>query len=288
MSKISVVINTFNEAINLPRAIASIKSLADEIVVCDMQSTDNTVEIAKKLGAKVYTHKYMSYVEPSRNFAISKANGDWIFVLDADEELPNSLISRLKKFVKNPTADYYRISRKNIIFGKWIKHSRWWPDYNIRLFRKGFVSWDEEIHSVPKTTGKGMDLPDKENFAIIHHNYSSIGDYLERMLRYSDIQSKDLMKNGYVFSWNDLIRKPLGEFLSRFFVGEGYKDKIHGLVLSSLQAFSEFVLYLRIWEKQGFKDENISNNDFSKEFERVIKEFKWWLRKKFSFFFKFF
>ena len=284
MTKISVVINTLNEAKNLPGALASVKSLADEVVVVDMESSDGTSGIAKGLGARVYSHKKVGYVEPARNFGILKAKNDWVLILDADEEVPPTLAKKLKELVASPTADYYRIPRKNIIFGKWIENSRWWPDYNIRFFRKGFVSWDEEIHSVPKTTGKGIDLPGKENFAIIHHNYRSVGDYLERMLRYSEIQSKDLMKNGYVFSWNDLVRKPFGEFLSRFFAGEGYKDGIHGLILATLQAFSEFVLYIRIWEKQGYKDENLSKKDFSREFEKTIKEFKWWLRKKFSFF----
>ncbi len=283
MANISVVINTLNEEKNLPRAIASVKNLADEVVVTDMESDDGTTEVAKKLGAKVFSHKRIGYVEPARNFAISKASGEWVLVLDADEEISKSLSISLSKIVKKPKADYYRIPRKNMIFGKWMEHTRWWPDYNIRFFRKGFVSWSEDIHSVPLTKGKGGDIPVKVELAIVHHNYVSIESYIERMLRYSKVQSEELMKNGYVFVWTDLIRKPLNEFFGRFFVGEGFKDGIHGLALSFLQAFSELTLYLRIWEKQGFTDQQISKKEISKEFNKAIKDSKWWLRKKFSF-----
>lgn len=280
MNMISVVINTRNSAGLLPRVIASVKDLADEVVVCDMESTDGTVSVARQLGAKVFSHKYQGYVEPSRNYAISKAKGDWVLVLDTDEEVIPKLIKKLKEIAKTSSADYYRLPRKNIIFGKWIKHSRWWPDFNIRFFKKGFVSWNEVIHAVPMTQGVGADLPDKEDYAILHHHYDTIDEYLERLARYTKIQAQDLMKNGYVFAWRDVIKKPLGEFLSRYFAGEGYKDGVHGLALGLLQAFSELILYLRIWEKQGFKEKEIKTSEVKGEIVHSIKDVKWWIRKE--------
>lgn len=247
MEKISVVINTINEEENLPRAIASVKGLAQEIIVVDMHSTDKTVEVAKKLGAKVYDFDKVGYVEPARNFAVSKAENKWIFILDADEELSESLKERINAIIETDEADYVRIPRKNIVFGKWIKHSRWWPDYNIRLFKKGFVTWNEVIHSVPITTGVGIDITEGEEFAILHHHYNSIEQYVEKLNRYTTLHAKNHLKDGYKLKWQDLVSKPVNEFLSRFFYGEGYKDGIHGLALSGLQAFSEFVMYLKIW-----------------------------------------
>jgi len=279
---ISVVINTLNNEDEISRAINSVKSLADEIVVCDMESSDNTSTIAKKLGAKVFSHKKENYVELVRNFMVSKATCDWIFILDPDEELQSSLVKKLREITKKPEADYYRIPRKNIIFGKWIKHTNWWPDYNIRFFKKGFVSWNEAIHSVPMTQGKGADLPDKEEYAIIHNNYENISSYLEKMLRYTDAGKDNLLKGGYVFSWKDLIKKPANEFLSRYFEGEGYKDGIHGLALSLLQSFSQFVLYLKVWEKQGFSDKNLGKSEIKNELNKTVSDLRWWLRKKFS------
>lgn len=275
-SAISVVINTLNEAKNLPRAIASVKNFAGEIVVVDMESDDGTPAIAKKLGAKVFPHKKTGYVEPARNFAIGKATGEWILILDADEEIPKKLGEKIVSIAKNSEADYYRIPRKNIIFGRWIKHSRWWPDYNIRLFRKGMVSWNEIIHMVPMTQGVGAQIEEKEELAIIHYNYENIEQYTERMNRYTSLHAKIRFDEGYKFSWRDLIQKPSNEFLSRYFFGEGYKDGIHGLGLSLLQAFSELILYLKIWQLEKFKDDNFSLNESISLMRDEEKELHFW------------
>lgn len=277
MGKISVVINTLNEEENLPRALSSIKNLADEIVVVDMESTDGTLEIAEKFGARVYTHKPVGYVEPARNFAISKASGDWIFILDADEEIPKTLSLKLKKIAEKAKADYFRIPRQNIIFGKWMKHSRWWPDYNIRFFKKGFVSWNEVIHSVPMTQGTGADLPEKEEFAITHHNYDSIGQFLVRMNRYTDIQAGNILKGKPKFIWKDIITKPLAEFLSRYFAGEGYKDGLHGLALALLQAFSELILYLKVWQAEKFLEQAITLPEIEDQLKDATAQTHWWM-----------
>jgi (heptosyl)LPS beta-1,4-glucosyltransferase len=277
VSKISVVINTLNEEKNLPSATASVKGLASEIVVVDMKSDDRTQVIAKKAGAKVFEYERVGYVEPARNYAIEKTTGDWVLILDADEKIPLGLAKKLKEIIKSSKADYYRLPRKNIIFGKWIKHSRWWPDYNIRFFKKGKVSWSEVIHSVPMTKGKGMDLPEKEEYAIIHNSYNSVEQFIERLNRYSSIQAKLLIKDGYKFSWQHLITKPTSEFLGRYFVGEGYKDGVPGLVLGGLQAFSELAVYAKVWQYEKFEDKNLHLNDVNKELKKSINSFKWWI-----------
>ena len=276
MTKISVVINTLNEETNLPKALGSIKSFADEIVVVDMKSDDQTVEIAKKLGARVFEHKKTGYVEPARNFALGKAKGDWILILDADEEVSVKLALKLKKIASKPSADYYRLPRKNIIFGKWIKHSRWWPDYNIRFFRKGSVSWSEIIHSVPTTKGKGLDLDAVEGNAVIHNHYSSISQYVDRMNRYTSEHAKNSVAEGYKFDWQDLIKRPANEFVSRYFQGEGYKDGVHGLALAGLQASSELVMYLKIWEKSNFKEQKLEMSEVVEGMKNAEEDTHYW------------
>jgi len=276
VATISVVVNTRNEEDILPRTIKSIKDLADEIVVVDMESSDKTVEVAKKLGAKVFTHEPLEYVEPARNFGISKASSDWILILDPDEEISETLSKKIKEVIKIDEVDYYRIPRKNIVFGKWLQYSRWWPDYNIRLFKKGAVSWNEIIHSVPLTQGIGKDIEDKENLAIIHHHYSSIDEYLSRMNRYTSQQSKIKLSENYKFSWKDLINKPAEEFLSRYFFGQGYKDGVHGLALSVFQGFSEFILYLKIWQAEKFREEEINLLDVISEMSNKEKDLHFW------------
>ncbi|MCX6704287.1 MAG: glycosyltransferase family 2 protein [Candidatus Woesebacteria bacterium] len=235
MAKISVVINTLNEEKNLPRAIASVKGLANEIVICDMESEDRTVDLAKSLGAKVFTHGKTGYVEPARNFAVSKASNPWVLVLDADEEVPDKLALKISQILKNPKA-----------------------------------------HAVPMTQGTGGEVEAKEEFAVIHHNYDSIEDYLARMNRYSSEHAILKVKEGYKFSWKDLIIKPLNEFLSRYFFGEGYKDGLHGLALSLLQAFSELTVYLKIWQKDKFTDQNPKLNEVISVIREEGKNLHYW------------
>ena len=274
--KISVVINTYNEEKNIERAIKSV-AWADEILVCDMRSEDNTVEIAKKMGAKVIFCKREDYVEPVRNFAIAKAQGPWILILDADEEIPPSLNNRLKEITKKmKRMDYIRIPRKNLIFGKWMKASMWWPDLNIRFFKKGKVEWSDKIHRPPKVIGEGIDLPSDEKFAIIHHHYNSVSQFLERMIRYTKIQAKELKEEDYNFDWKDLIKKPLGEFLSRFFANRGFEDGLHGLGLSLLQAFSHLVVYLRVWEMEKFDQKEINISEVKSLRDESGREINWW------------
>lgn len=275
-SKISVVINALNEEKNLPRAIASVKGFADEIVVVDMQSDDSTASLAKSLGAKVFSHKRTGYVEPARNFAVEKAVNSWVLVLDADEEVPASLSKEMQKILKRPKADYYRIPRKNIIFGRWMKYSRWWPDYNIRFFKKGSVSWNEVIHAVPMTRGVGGDLEDREDLAIIHHHYDSIEQYIERMNLYTSRHAELKMREGYKFSWKDTLVRPANEFFSRYFFGEGYRDGLHGLSLSFLQAFSELVLYLKVWQGEKFTSKDIDVRDVVSLMRDEEKELHYW------------
>lgn len=274
---LSVVINTRNEEKNLPQAIASVRQLADEIVVVDMESEDKTCEVAKRNSAKVYKYKNVGYVEPARNFAIGKATNDWIFILDADEEVSSGLAKTIKSIIKDEnSADFYRIARKNIIFSKFIKHSRWWPDYNIRLFKRGMVTWSEIIHSVPETHGDGVDLEAVEDNAIIHHHYISVEQFIERMNRYTGEHAKLKIKEGYRFRWHDLIKKPTEEFLSRFFAGEGYKDGVHGLALAFLQSFSELVLYLKIWQAERFAQESLSVADVVSEMKKTEGDLHYW------------
>ncbi|MBP9758724.1 glycosyltransferase family 2 protein [Candidatus Dojkabacteria bacterium] len=277
MAKISAVINTLNEAKKIGRCLASLKGFANEVIVVDMMSTDSTRDIAKKYGAKVFKHKRVGYVEPARNFAISKARYDWIIILDADEEIPEGLKSYLKKEIKDTKYDYFRLPRKNIIFNKWMKHSGWWPDYNIRFFRKSNVSWGNEIHSIPLTVGQGTDLPAKEDFSVRHRHYSSVEEYITRMNKYTTIQAKELNKKGVEFKWRFVISKPVSEFLRRYFAESGYKDGLHGLTVCLLQTLSELVVYTKLWQKQKFRKVKIDQESTYEELKKASDEFVWWV-----------
>jgi (heptosyl)LPS beta-1,4-glucosyltransferase len=279
MSKINIsaVVNTRNEEKNIVDCLKSL-SFTDEIVVVDMESSDSTKKLANDFTDRIFDTKMVGFVEPARNFAISKALGDWVLIIDADERISKTLAAKLIEITQKGDIDFVRIPRKNLIFGEWIQHSRWWPDYNIRFFKKGSVEWQNEIHSIPITTGVGINLEPEEGLAIEHHHYTSIDEYFERSLRYSTQQAKELINSGYKFDPKDIITKPLSEFISRFFAGDGYKDGLHGLVLALLQMFSILLIYLKVWQSEGHEPKKAGSFSpiWQKYFMEKFKELRYW------------
>lgn len=280
---ISAVINVRNEAEALNKCLRSIKNFADEIIVVDMKSTDGSDQVAINAGAKVFPYnKILKFVEPARNFAISKANGKWVLLLDPDEFLNKSLKKELRNVTKRNDIDYVKIPRKNIIFNKWLRHSNMWPDYLIRFFKKGSVVWKNEIHSQPTAKGNCLTLLDSEKLAIRHNNYTSVTEFVLRAIRYSGIQADELQSSGYKVKISDFILKPIQEFNSRFFSSEGYKDGLHGLIFCILQAFAIVLIYIRLWEKQGLQDKILSKESFVSASQEGVFEYSYWFTKYFN------
>ena len=279
---ISVVVNVRNEAKNLAKCLKSVKGLASEIIVVDMKSTDDSKKIAKAAGARVFSYKVMDYVEPARNFALSKATSKWILLLDPDEYINISLKKELLAITKRTDVDFVRIPRQNMVFGKWIKHAKCWPDYLIRFFKKNAVTWQKEIHSQPITKGNSLTLLDSEQLAIKHNNYESVSHFVTRALRYSSIQADELNKEDYKVKISDLILKPIQEFNSRFFFAEGYKDGIHGLVFCLLQGFAIALIYINLWEKQGSQEKQILKESFVSASQEATFEYDHWFVKYFK------
>jgi glycosyltransferase involved in cell wall biosynthesis len=274
---LSVVAVVWNEEKNLPKMLDSVKDLADEIVVVvDEDSEDETEKIAKKYTKKVFTHKHVGIVEPLRNFALKKAIGDWILLLDADEIVSQELRVSIQEIVKKNTADYVLIPRKNIIFGKWITSDHWWPDYVYRLFKKDAIKWDNDIHSQPFTRGEQLKIEATEDLALVHYNYPSIENFIEKLNRYTTAQKEILIRKGYRFLPQDLVIKPLEEFIRQLFARKGYLDGVHGLALAGLQAFSEFVVYLKIWGDEGFFQNPIDPKLVGGLVKGKSREYRWW------------
>ncbi len=250
----------------------------DEIIIIDNASTAKSLALAKKYTDKIFPHKFSNYVEPIRNFGISKANGHWILILDPDEIIPKTLATKLIEIADSDQAEFVRLPRKNIVFNQWLKYSRWWPDYNIRFFKKGSVTWQDAIHSIPVTSGRDINLEPEVELSLLHNHYTNIDDYLTRLIRYTNEQAKELLASGYKFNPKDAIQKPASEFLSRFFAGEGYKDGFHGLVMALLQAFSFLIVYLKVWQAEGFPAEKniITDRSWQKIFISKYHELLYW------------
>jgi len=279
---ISAVINVRNEAENLEKCLRSLRNFADEIIVVDMQSSDGSADIAKKYGAKLFSYRPMKYVEPARNFALSKATGKWVILLDPDEYLGLTLKKELLRISLRSDVDFVKIPRKNIILGKWFHHSNWWPDYIIRFFRRGHVDWNKAIHSQPTTKGNGINLLDSEKLAIRHNNYTTISQFVTRALRYSSVQAEELHKNEYKLKTSDFLLRPVQEFNSRFYAAQGYKDGLHGLAFSILQAFAIALIYIRLWEIEGASEKIISKDSFVSASQEATYEYSYWFTKYFK------
>ena len=285
MSKISAVISAFNEEKNIERCLKSL-SFADEIVVVDNLSSDKTSELAKKYTKNVYTQKNNpQQIDIQKNFGFEKATGDWVLSVDADEEVSIELEEEIKKILKAKPSSIANINgfwipRKNFMFGKWIKENTgWYPDYQLRFFRKGKGKYkNQHVHEDLEVTGETEKL--KEH--LIHHNYDSISQYVQKIMIYAPNEAENKLKNGYVFAYFDAIRFPLSDFLNWFFARKGYKDGFHGLILALMQAFYHFLVFAFIWEKKGFKE--YDKDDFleqtNKEFRSAGKEVLFWFTKE--------
>jgi len=278
---LSVVVSVFNGEDVLDDCLKS-ASFADEIIVINNSSLDRTEKIACKYTDKIFTRPNNSMLNINKNFGFSKASGDWILSLDADEriipELQKEILSTINHELS--TASGYWIPRKNIIFGKWIEHTGWYPDHQLRLFKRGKGRFPEEhVHEMVKVEGDVDYL--KNN--IIHNSYESISQFLNKLATiYGPNEAEQLIKKGYIFDWRDAIRFPVREFLSRFFAREGYRDGFHGLMLSLLMAFYHFIVFAYIWEKHKFKQINDEAMlaETEKEITQSSKDLFFWFSKE--------
>ena len=276
---LSVIITTKDHESIINRALKSVK-FADEIVIVDLESTDDTVKICRKYTDKIYQHKNLGYVEPIRNFSISKATGDWILIIDADEEISPSLKKTISSIIKAESQaelpDCFYLPRKNIIFGTWIQKTGWWPDYQLRFFRKNHVDWSDQINSVPITRGEVREFPAKEQFALLHHNYQSISEFIERFNRYSSIQAGEKKAEKQLTS-AEVIEEFASSFLHRLFSQEGIEDGLHGVSLSILQSTADAAVKMKLWEKQGFPQGNQVLNQTLDSLCKFKKELSYWI-----------
>ena len=272
--KVSVVISTRNRQDSLGRTIRSVKGLADEIIVIDNQSTDNTAGVAKGLGAKVFTRPNNLMLNVNKNYGFSKATGDWILCLDDDEVVPPELAQEIKEVLGNTEVSGFWIPRKNIIFGKWIQHGIWWPDRQLRLFKRGAGKFPEKhVHEYVSVTGPTEVL----RVAYIHYNYDSFSQFLEKMhVIYTESEVQKHLSAGYRVDWRDAIRFPLSDFIKLYFAQSGYKDGLHGLVLAILQAFYSFVIFVKLWEREKFREVDVPFGSVAHELTKSKQELAYW------------
>lgn len=273
--KVSVVISAYNEEKKLEDCLKSVEDVASEIIVIDNTSSDRTNQIAKKYTDKVFIRENNLMLNVNKNFGFTKATGSWILNLDADERVTNKLSEEILNLDEKASVNGFLIPRKNILFGKWIRHSIWWPDYQLRLFKKNKGKFEEKhVHELLKLDGE----PEKLTFPIEHLNYQTISQFLYKLEHiYTENEVENILKSGKKINWHDAIRMPTKDFMKTYFFQQGYKDGLHGLVLSLLQAFYMEVVFAKVWEKQGFEEKEPSINEISDEFRALGKELSYWI-----------
>lgn len=256
--EISAVIITYNEEKRLERALKSLEGVVSEIVVVDSFSTDSTVETAKKYTDKVFKRKWTNYAD-QKNWANEKASNPWILSLDSDECLSPQLkteILRLKD--REPQADAFSMPRRVFYLGRWIRHSGWYPDRKIRLFRKNKARWEGPyVHEKLKLDGKVAKLQGD----IHHFTYRDISDHMQRINRFSGLGAQKLYAAGKKARWLHLLFLPPVRFVRTYILKAGFLDGFPGLVIAVLSGYAIFARYAKLKEiwKKGERIESFPN-----------------------------
>jgi len=277
---ISVLIHTYNEEKNIRNCLETVK-WADEIVIVDMYSTDNTVDIAKEYTDKIFYFEYCGYVEPARKFGVENTSEEWVLVVDADELVPLKLKEKVMEIMEEDIADVVYIPHNNYFFGRLLKGTGWGAlqDKHPRFFKKKFVSFSEAVHNIFKIDKSARIYYIKDPEAgFIHFNFVDVEHFLEKLNRYTTIEALN-MYNGIKSKPNfvKLVLKLLREFIFRLLKGKGYKDGYYGFCLTMLMLAYHVSSYLKYKLMENYSSTN-PRQEILKEYERIarsiIKEYQ--------------
>lgn len=240
MPPLTVVLITRDEAANLPAALDSV-AWADEIVVVDSESTDGTADLARARGAKVFVRPFPGYAA-QRNFGDAQATGDWVLHLDADERVTPELRERIQNLLstKNEKTSAFTVRRRNRYLGRWLKHSGWYPDRQLRLYRRGAGTWRGDfVHESFQPDGPVGHL----DADLLHFSVASLAEHHARMNRYTDLAAAQLLEKGKnIPAWRVWLLPPL-TFLKVFFFKLGFLDGFSGFCVAWFAAHYVFLKY---------------------------------------------
>lgn len=282
MNDVTAIIVIKNSPPYLSKTLASIDSFVSEIII-------GIIDVPKKLTDKLKKNRKIVIVpiDPTIPFADmikedlkQKAKGKYILYIDPDEIFPKDALPIIEKKINS--FDYFYFPRKNIIFNKWIQRSRWWPDYQLRFFKKNYVVWPKVIHPEPIAKGIGFTFYAKEEFAFVHYNYESVDEYFEKAFRYAKSEANTYIRENKILTIGETLNKAINEFISRFFACEGYKDGLHGFILATLQMIYYVLIYVYYWEgKKYFNlDRDLILHETHKFYSSGLSETNYWMVDK--------
>jgi glycosyltransferase involved in cell wall biosynthesis len=249
MEKISVIMIVKNEESYLEDALKSV-SWADEIIIVDAESTDNTIKIASKYTPEIFVHKWEGFAGQKR-FALNLASNEWILNIDADERVSENLRNEIAGLNFN-NADAYKIPRENYLLNRHITSCGWNNDYQLRLFRKSKASVTERlVHEGFESTGSTLRL----NSSLIHLTFTSIEKTVSKINNYSTLQASEKLGKAGKVKIHTIILHSFSAFMKDFITQKGYKDGIYGFVVSMFSGITTLLVYVKIWELQNSPDQ---------------------------------
>lgn len=244
--QLSVAIITYNEEKNIGRCLASLAGIADEIVVVDSNSADNTGAIAERYGAKVIQKAFAGYAA-QKNYAAACTSFDWVLSLDADEELTEELRQSLLAIKQKQEFDAYYLKRVTNFCGKWIRHGGWYPDRQCRLWNKTRGQWQGVIHETWRLSANG-------SYGLLHgdlyhYSFDTIADYMHMVNKYSELSATEAVAKGKKCSLLKLMVAPGFKFLVDYCFRLGFLDGYQGFIACKLSAMGAFIKYAKIRER---------------------------------------
>jgi len=249
MTRLSITIITKNEAHNILDCVRS-ASFADEVVVVDCGSTDGTVELARKAGARVFEMDWAGD-GPQKNRAIERASGDWFFSLDADERITPALAAEIRSAIGQPDVNGFRVPRLSMYCGRFMRHGGWRPDYNWRLARRGHARYTETLmHAHLQVQGPTGTLRE----SIVHYSFPDMDSVLEKLNRYSTASARDLVVSGRKGSLGKAVLHGAWAFFRTYVLRLGFLDGRWGFMLAFSNAEGTYYRYVKLWLlQQGHK-----------------------------------
>lgn len=247
--KLSGVVLTKNEEKSIERCIVSLK-FCDEVIVVDDGSTDKTVEIAKKLDAKVYKRKLLNNFASQRNFGLEKAKGDWVLFIDADEVVPDKLKSEILSAIesKRNISGYY-LKRYDLIWGKMLTHGEVGSVLLLRLAKKGTGKWSRKVHEIWNVHGRLATL----KTPLLHYPHQSLDEFIDETNFKSSLHAKANMEEGKNSNLIKVIFWPVGKFVKYYIFKMGFLDGTEGFVDAMVMSFHSFLSWGKLWVLQKKK-----------------------------------
>jgi len=241
---VTATVITFNEAANIQAALASL-SWADEIIVVDSESTDDTVAIARRYTDRVFVRPWPGYIA-QKNFAAEQARHDWIFSLDADERVTPELAGEIKAVLASPSGVAgYRVPRVTFHLGRWMRSTDWYPDYQLRLYDRRRARWTgRHVHESVKADGPVQDLRGE----LQHFAYRDLAHHFQTMDRYTTLAARQMFEDGRRAGFFALMVHPPAAFFRNYILRGGFKDGVPGLIVSAMNARYVGLKFAKLWE----------------------------------------